>query len=362
MTESLLAATFPVFKLDGAVVGGLARDCLRLEVEEATDGLRRLIAVFQAVGMSGAGETEPLLHLDGSDLDFGKTLEVSIGAPGDERTIFHGLISAIELEHGEGDMPVVTAFAEDALMKLRLRRRLKTYEQMSDADIAGAIAADHGLAADADADGPTHDVVQQWNQSDLAFLRERAELIQAELWVEDGTLKFKSRPSRSGTQVTLVQGGDLLSVRVRADLAHQRTSVKVGGYDASARDAIEEEADGSAIQAETSGGRTGPDVLRQALGESVSHRVRDVPLVGDEARAYARAELLRRARSFVSVAGITSGSPDLVVGSKLELQRVGGPFEGGGYYVTRLRHTYDLRDGFRTAFHAERPTLAGGDA
>lgn len=360
MTDALLAATFPVFKLDGGVVGGLARDLVRLEVEEATDGLRTLTATFQAVGMSGSGTEEPLLHLDGSDLDFGKKLEVSIGAPGEERAIFSGLISGIELEHSEGDMPVVTAFAEDALMKLRMTRRLKTYEQMSDADIAQAIASEHGLGAEADADGPTHDVVQQWNQSDLAFLRDRAALIQAELYVEDDTLKFKSRPGRSGTRVTLVQGGDLISVRVRADLAHQRTTVKVSGYDASARDTIEEEAAGDAIQAETSGGRTGPDVLEQALGERVSRRVRDVPLESGEATAYARAELLRRARSFVTVAGVTSGSPDMVVGSKVELQRVGGPFEGGDYYVTRLLHTYDLNSGFRTHFHAERPTINGG--
>jgi uncharacterized protein len=357
MTDALLAATFPVFKIEGSVVGGLARDVVRLEVEEGTDGLRTLTATFQAIGLSGSGDVEPLLHLDGSDLDFGKKVEVSIGAPGDERAIFSGLISGIELEHTEGDMPVVTAFAEDALMKLRMTRRLKTYEHVSDADIAQAIASEHGLGAEADADGPTYDVVQQWNQSDLAFLRDRAALIQAEVFVEDDTLKFKSRPGRSGTRLTLVQGGDLISVRARADLAHQRTKVKVSGYDASARDKIEEEVAGNAIQAETSGGRTGPDVLQQTLGERVSHRVREVPLVGGEATAYARAEMLRRARSFVSLAGVTSGSPDMVVGSKVELQRVGGPFEGGDYYVTRLLHTFDLRDGFRTHFHAERPTI-----
>ena len=359
MTDALLAATFPVFKLDGTVSGDLARDLVRLEVDETTAGLKHLKATFIAVG-PGSGATEQLIHLDGSDLDFGKRLEVSVGAPGEERIVFKGVVSAIELEHAEGDQPFVSVFAEDTLMKLRMTRRLKTYEQMSDADIAGAIASEHGLGSEADADGPTYDRVQQWNQSDLAFLRERAERIQAELFVEDDTLKFKSRPARSGTQLTLVQGGDLMSIRVRADLAHQRTKVKVSGYDASARDKIEEEASGDAIQSETSGGRTGPQVLEQALGERVSHRVREVPLESGEATAFARAEMLRRARSFVTVSGVTSGSPDMVVGSKLTLQEVGGPFEGAGYYVTRVLHTFDLDDGFRTLFHAERPTLNAG--
>jgi phage protein D len=49
-----------------------------------------------------------------------------------------------------------------------------------------------------------------------------------------------------------------------------------------------------------------------------------------------------------------------VVGSKVELQRVGKPFEGEGYYVTRVCHSYDLEKGFRTRFEAERATLQEG--
>ena len=46
--------------------------------------------------------------------------------------------------------------------------------------------------------------------------------------------------------------------------------------------------------------------------------------------------------------------PDLIVGTEIELQDVGAPFEGGGYHVTRMCHTYDLRLGHRTRFDAER--------
>ena len=59
----------------------------------------------------------------------------------------------------------------------------------------------------------------------------------------------------------------------------------------------------------------------------MSYRVREVPLVDGEARAWARAEMLRRARGFVTVSGVTRGTPDMVVGSTLTLERVGHPFE-----------------------------------
>ena len=89
--------------------------------------------------------------------------------------------------------------------------------------------------AQLDADGPTHDVVQQFNQSDLAFLRERARRIQAELWATEGSLHLATRDRRPGTSVTMTRGSDLISVSAKADLAEQCTAVRVSGYDASAR-------------------------------------------------------------------------------------------------------------------------------
>jgi Bacteriophage probable baseplate hub protein len=365
MTE-LLTATAPVFKVDGQVRGEFARDVSRLEIEEATDGLKSLTLRLIAQAQKGSEPDEQLIYLDGSLIDFGKAIEVSIG-PGDAaRIVFNGLVSGIEAQFpASGDLPHVVVYAEDKLMSLRMTRRLKTWEQMSDADIAAAIAAEHGLQSDVSAPGPTYDVVQQWNQSDLAFLRERARLIQAEVWFEDEQLKFKSRSQRSGTEITLIQGGDkpdtagcgLLDVQLRADLAHQRTTVRTSGYDASARDKIDEEAGADAIDAEISGGRTGPQVLQQPFGERVSYRVRENPLVAEEASAWARAEMLRRCRSFVTAVGTTNGTPDMVVGSRLTLSGVGAPFNGDGYCAVRVCHTYDLKSGHRTHFEAQRATI-----
>ncbi len=356
MTE-LLAATAPVFKIDGSVRGELARDVSRLEISEATDGLKTLVLRLIAQGPQGNAPEEQQLYLDGSIVDFGKRLEVSIGQSASARIVFTGAISGIEALFAEGSEPHVVVYAEDRLMDLRMTRRLKTWESVSDADIASAIAAEHGLSADATATGPTYAVVQQWNQSDLAFLRERARLIQAELWFEDNSLKFKSRGQRSGTPITLVQGRDLINVQLRADLAHQRSRVTASGYDAGTREAINEQAGDEVIQAEISGGRSGPAVLQQAFGERVSYRVRQAPLVANEASAWARAEMLRRCRGFVAVSGTTNGTPDMVVGSRLTLDRVGAPFNGDGYYTLSVCHSYDLAQGHRTHFEAQRATV-----
>jgi phage protein D len=357
MIEKLFAATAPVFEVDGQVRGELARDIVRLEVEESTDGLKALSARLVALGPKTGSQEEQLLYLDGDILDFGKSLEVSLGSPPQARVIFRGRISALEASFEETHDPEVVFFAEDRLMDLRMTRRMRTYENMTDAQIAEDIAAEHGLAVEADADGPAYDVVQQWNLSDLAFLRERARLIQAEVWMHKDTLHFKTRQRRGGPELTLVRGNQLISVQARADLAHQRTAIHVSGYDANLREGIDEEAAEEAIQAEISSGRTGPAILASAFGARVSHRVREAPLASAEAARWARAEMQRRSRGFVQIVGVAASTPDLVVGSRLTLERVGRPFNGGGYYVTHVRHTYDLSTGHRTCFEAERPTI-----
>ena len=362
MTEPILYSAEPVFEVDGTLRKELARDILRLDVKEDTEGLKTLVVRVAGTPAHPDMQEVPELYLDGSVIDFGKEITVSLGPSGFARKLFVGRVSAIEAVFTEGEEPQVVIFAEDKLMKLRTTRRFRTYEEQTDAQIAEAVAGEHGISVEATATGPTYDVVQQWNQSDLAFLRERAAQVRAEVWIHDDTLYFQTREARRGTEITLVHGNKLLDVQLRADLAHQRTKVKVTGYDADERDAIDEEAGSDSIAGEVSGGQSGPAVLQRAFGERVSYRVRSVPLTDGEATDWARAEMLRRSRGFVTAVGTTNGTPDMVVGSKLTLQRVGAPFNGGGYYVSFVNHSFDRANGFRTRFVAERATVNQGAA
>lgn len=354
-----LASTAPVFTVDGTRQGDLARDLLRLDVRDTVAGLKCLTVHLIGTNRRQSSSSDVVEYLDGRLLDFGKRIKVSLGPRTNEKIVFDGVISALEVDFTEGDVPTVVLCAEDVLMRLRLTQRSATYLKVSEADLLQRIATEHGLGSRADADGPQHDVVQQFNQSDLAFLRERAARIQAELWADDSGLRLTTRDRRPGTSVTLTRGAELLSLRARADLAEQCTGVHVSGFDAATRRSIDVEAPGSTVEAETSGGRTGPQTLQRALGVLPGFRVRDVPVVAAEARAYARAEMLARSRRFVRIHGLTAGTPELVVGSRVTLVRCGRPFDGSGYYTTLVHHSYDQRSGLRTRFDAERPTVNG---
>lgn len=362
MPPPLQSAPRPTLTVAGQARDALSNSLVQLQVDDDIHGLKRLSATVLALGAAAAQRDEGWLWLDGQVLDFGAEIQVQLeGGASGRQTVFDGRISALELQLDQGRTPELQLLAEDRLMDLRLTRRFKTYEDVTDADIARQIAAEHGLIAAVDFDGPTWPMVQQWNQSDLAFLRERARRLAGEVWLDGRNLHLAAREQRDAGSVTLIQGATLRRVQLRADIGTQRRAQHVGGFDDEAEERIDEDADAAAVAAEAAGGRHGLAVLAAAFGEAAgqhtSHRVMDVPLQSEQARALARAALLQRARRFLTASGVADGNPGLQVGARLTLERVSPLFEGAGWRVTRSSHRFDGEHGYLTHFDAERPFI-----
>ncbi|MFB6247932.1 MAG: phage late control D family protein [Salinibacter sp.] len=327
-----------------------------MRVEETTDGLYNCELTFSNWGPVGS-DAVGFLHFDQETFDFGAALTIDALAGDKRKTVFEGRVTGLESQVPDTQVPSLVVWAEDRLQDLRMTRRTRTFENVSDEDVARQIARDHSLETDLDVDGPTHNVLAQVNQSDLAFLRDRARAVDAEVWVEGKTLRLQDRARRDAGDLTLTHGEGLRSVNVRADLAHQQTDFAVSGWDVQAKESIEETADKGALQGELNGGRSGAAALKEALGERTQQMVHTTPLTTDEARAVAKASFRQHARRFVEARGVAEGDGRLRVGAKVKLVGVGGLFEGGRYTITEVRHTFDSEDGYRTHFTAQRPYL-----
>ncbi len=350
-------AARPTVRIDGQEQPALGDDVLQaLMVEETTLGLFRCEATFTNWGPTG--NDAGFLFFDRRTLDFGKTISFEFGPPGQSGPVFAGRVTGLEALYPPARPPELVVLAEDRFQDLRMERRTRSFENVTDADVIRQIAGQHGLTARPDVDGPTHRVLAQVNQSDLAFLRERVAAADAELWVDNRTLYAQARSRRSAGSATFTYGQNLLEFTVLADLAHQRTSVRVSGWDVAGKQALDVEAGESAIAAELRGGRSGSAVLGQALAARRERVATAVPLSQAEARAMAEARYRARARRFLRGAGVIDGNVKVRVGATAELKGL-GPLFDGPYYVTLARHTFDLRDGFRTTFEAERPGIGG---
>lgn len=326
-----------------SLVGGLNY----LLIVEKSDGLYRCEAKFGNWGP--INNSTDFLYFDRQTLDFGKDFQVKI----ENNEIFKGKITALEADFPEAQSPEITVLAEDALQNLRMTRRTRTFEDVTDSDVFNKIAADHSLTASIDVSSPTYKVVAQVNQSDLAFLRERARAIDAEIWINDKTLNVKTRSKRGQDKLSLKYGAQVREFRVIADLANQRTSVVATGWDVSAKEAIKHEAKDTVISSELGGDTSGISILKQAFGERKESIVHAVPLNSQDAQYAAESFLKTCARQFVVGRGIAEPNDKLKVGAFVEMDGLGKLFNGK-YYVAEIAHIFDNEKGFRTEFRAER--------
>jgi phage protein D len=265
---------------------------------------------------------------------------------------------ALRAEFPEGAPPRIVVLADDRLQDLRMTRRTRTFADMSDSAVMQAIASDHSLTPSINVSGPTHKVLAQVNQSDLAFLRDRALAVDAEVWVEGTTLHAKNRSARSTGAISLTWQNQLREFAVTADLAGQRTDVAVSGWDVTGKAPIRSVATSTAIAAELGGDTSGVSIL-QGIGARKENLAHPVPVTPTEGLATAEAFFRMSARRFVIGRGVAEPSTQLRVGCQVNLMEL-GPLFSGKYTVTAVRHRFDTVQGTRTEFEAERPGIGHG--
>ena len=321
-----------------------------LLIHETVHGMYRCEALFNNWGAANGGIG--YLLFDRSILDFGKRLEVKVG----DTSMFVGKITALQADYPNGAAPQIRILAEDSLQDLRMTRRTRSFNDVSDAQVIQQIAQDHGLTPQVNASGGTHKVIAQVNQSDLAFMRERARAVGAEIWIDGQTLHAASRVQRGGASANLAYGAGLREFSVLADLSHQATSVLASGWDVASKQAINEQADDSVLGAELGQDDSGASVLRSAFGECKQIYAHAAPATSGEARDYAKARFLDTARRFVVGTGVAEPESRLRVGTQVQLSGLGTLFSGK-YYVTETSLTYDGQRGLRNNFRGERPGL-----
>ena len=349
-TSTGLASPRPDFYVGGAEQPALGGGLNRLSIVENTSGLYRCEARFSNWG--NVNNTTDFLYFDRRTLDFGKTFQVKYK----DKNIFDGRIMALEAGFPEGQAPEITVLAEDRFQDLRMTRRTRTFADTTDADVFRQIASDHGLSPSVSVTGPNYKVLAQVNQSDLAFARERARAIDAELWMEGSTLNAKSHSNRGGATLEMKRGMELREFTVIADLAMQRTSVTVNGWDVPSKSALTYEATESIIASELNGDTSGVSILQSALGARKEALAHTVPLNSQEAQYEAETFFRMSARRFIVGYGIAETKPDLRAGAFVDLKEL-GPLFSGKYYVTEIKHLFDNAKGIRTEFRAERPGI-----
>ncbi|MBN1247127.1 MAG: phage late control D family protein, partial [Anaerolineae bacterium] len=280
---------------------------------------------------------------------FDLTEEIEIAAQtqdGEWVDLVKGEITALEPEFQEGMIARLVVRGYDKSHRLYRETKSTAHLNKKDSDLATEIAQAAGLQAEVETTSAVYNHIFQHNQSDLAFLKERAWRIGYECYVVDDKLIFK-KPAVAGGDVQLTWGDDLLSFYPRMSLAEQVDEVVVRGWSVSEKRAIVGRAQQGKLYPDIQEPRDGAS-WAQAFGTGkrvfVDHNVGSQA----EADALAEARLNDISGAFVQADGEALRRPDIRAGKAVSLQALGERFSGT-YLVTRARHTYTA-EGLKTTF------------
>ena len=349
LSSRALYTARPTIRINGTEkerITGLLRG---MEMTEREDGMSSLELQLDNILSDGGGRADFAFE-DEASLKLGDAIAVYTGEESAPTEIFRGIVSAIEAEFAEETSPRLVALAEDTLQKARIRRRTRTFDDKSLADIARDIARELGLTPRITGfTGPIGTQVQL-NESDLAFLRRLLARYDGDLQVVGTELHVSPRGDVRRGAVELAMHSQLRRVSVLADLAHQVSEITVTGWDPAQGQRISTTSTGA--QRGPGSGRLASDLLPAALGRR-SHQVAHLAVsTSDEATALADAAFDERQRRFVTATGTAEGNPSIRAGTHLRLTGLGARFSNT-YYVTRCCHRFDLERGYETDFTAE---------
>ncbi|MBE2224182.1 MAG: VgrG-related protein [Anaerolineae bacterium] len=276
--------------------------------------------------------------LDSKKFDLTKEVEISgTTETGTKIKLIKGEITALEPEFQEGTVFVLVIRGYDKSHRLFRESKSKAFLNIKDSDLASQFAGGAGLSAQVDATSTVYDHLYQDNQTDLAFLMQRAWRIGYECFVDDGKLYFRKPPS-SGTTATLSWGEDLISFYPSMTLAEQVDSVEVKGWDPKTLQAILGKAQTGTLYPKNGDSKNGA-TWAGSFGTG-KHTLVDIPVVSQaEANKIAEARLNELSGAFVEADGTAIRRPDIKAGQFVKLEDLGTRMSGT-YMVTSATHVF----------------------
>src|SRR5690349_21481508 len=128
-TNSVRPATTVVGQDNASLAVGL----LSLVVVETSERCRPRGAIVGKRGNGGC--SVDFLHVGRQTRDFGKRWQIKLGSGSSAQTIFDGRIMGLQADFPQGDSArTITVLAEDRFQDLRMTRRTRTFDQVSDGD------------------------------------------------------------------------------------------------------------------------------------------------------------------------------------------------------------------------------------
>jgi phage protein D len=335
----------------------LARRLVSALVDDEIDlpGMFELeFAGAEDLGSGGSGK-DVQVWFDDPPFALGDEVELRLGYAELLDTAIVGEVVALEPHFSADRPPGLTVRGYDRRHRLTRGRKSRTFAKAADSAVAKQIADALSIPIDVEDSGPAPDYLLQHNQTDLEFLRERAQRIGYALTMQGKTLRFKPAAYAAAAAVQLEFDRHIIEFEPRLSAADQATALTLRGWDVRQKAPVDVDGDAGALPA-MGGKDTGTDLAKRAFGTAPA-QLSQVPVVDrDEGERLARAALVRRVLRTITGEARLWGRADIAAGSVVNISGVGQRFSGD-YYVHAIAHRYEPHRSFHTTLQVMRTAI-----
>jgi phage protein D/phage baseplate assembly protein gpV len=286
---------------------------------------------------------------DRNTFSLGTRIEIAFRAEGDPMVVTSGELTAISVEPGVSGRHELVLTGLDLTHRLARGPKSRSFQRVTDADIATRIAGEYGLEADVDGTGEVHEHVLQAAETDYAFLRRRAARIGFDFWISERTFHFKRTVRGSGSPPALRWGQNLRQFTVRFASGERCDEVQIRGWDPLGKRAVKGRATEGEPGTDAAVAGEMAAAARRSFGR-VQRSAGQFPVADQaEADALAKSLLLRTSGDEVVLRGEAAGDPMLGAGVQVRVEQVGSRLSGR-YRVTSVEHVYGAGRPYVTRF------------
>jgi phage protein D/phage baseplate assembly protein gpV len=285
---------------------------------------------------------------DQSLFTFGSALDIAFSGEGPLMTVTRGEITGISVEQGAGGLHELVLQGMDVTHRLAKGPKTRSFQQQTDADIAAGIISEYGFKQDIDSTSEVYDYVLQSNQTDYAFLRERAERVGFDLWIADRTFYFKPSP-QSKSRPVLRWGENLHTFKVRFSATERCDEVMVRGWDPVAKQNVLGRAAEGDLGTSIKVAKDLAEAARSAFGTVTRTSGRYPVTTQREADNLARSLFLKCSGDQVIARGEADGDPRIAAGATVTVESMGTKLSGD-YRITSVEHIYGGASSYVTRF------------
>jgi phage protein D len=301
----------------------------------------------------------------------GHAVVISMGYVDDLQLMIEGEITEISPSFPAGDIPTVQIDGRNLLHRLHGSNNTRTFQGVSDKDIAEQIGQKLNLQVEADDPGVQYDYVIQPGQTDLEFLRQRAEKIHFQLLVEGKKLIFRKSQEATPKTYTLVwaqaqmtaaaTGSNILPLTtfsLKMNATAPPTKVQTRAWDPTTKQALVSNATSSDQCSKMNGTQAAGEVPSNAFAGADRTLVQTTTPFATQAEVdeHNKATYNNKAMGLVTGTAETIGVPDLRAGTVIQMLGVGPRFEGY-YLIDQATHTIG-GDGYKTSLNLRRNAVS----